>query len=55
LTPGSSWQNIKTPGFNLVDGKKILFENQDSLFEQIKNIDGIQLKSKPTVNHILSA
>ena len=39
LTPGSSWQNIKTPGFNLVDGKKILFENQDSLFEQIKNID----------------
>ena len=44
LTNGNSWKNIKTPGFNLVDGKKILFENQDSLFEQIKNIDDNKLK-----------
>ena len=39
LTDGSSWKNIKTPGFNLVDGKKLLFEDQDSLFHQIENID----------------
>jgi predicted ATPase len=44
LTNGSSWKNIKTPGFDLADGKKLLFENQDSLFEQIKNIDSTQLK-----------
>jgi len=39
LTAGSSWKDIKTPGFKYVDGKKILFENQDSLFEQLKDID----------------
>jgi len=44
LIKGSSWKNIKTPGFDLVDGKKLLFENQDSLFEQIKNIEDTKLK-----------
>jgi len=43
LTTGSSWKNIRTPGFDLADGKKLLFENTDSLFEQIKNIDDIEL------------
>jgi predicted ATPase len=44
LTNASSWRNIKTPGFDLADGKKLLFENQDCLFEQIKGIDDIKLK-----------
>ena len=44
LTKEKSWKNIKTPGFDLVDGKKLLFENQDSLFEQIKNINDTELK-----------
>jgi len=44
LTTGSSWKNIRALGFDLADGKKLLFENPDSLFEQIKNYNDIQLK-----------
>jgi len=44
LTNGSSWKNIETPGFRFVDGKKLLFENQDCLFEIIRNMDDTQIK-----------
>jgi len=45
LTSGSTWRDIKTPGFNYVDGKKILFENSESLFKQINRMDNTnQLK-----------
>jgi AAA15 family ATPase/GTPase len=43
LTEGSTWKNIQTPGFLSSDGKKYLFKNQDSLFEQIKNANNAQL------------
>ncbi|GHT33242.1 chromosome segregation protein SMC [Bacteroidia bacterium] len=39
LPKGSTWKNVKAQIFSLVDGKKLLFENQDSIFEQIKNVD----------------
>ncbi|GHV70429.1 chromosome segregation protein SMC [Bacteroidia bacterium] len=44
LPKGSTWKNVKAQIFSLVDGKKLLFENQDSLFEQIENVDNDQLK-----------
>jgi len=44
LTSGSSWKNIRIPGFDLADGKKLLFESRYSLFEQIKNFGDSQLK-----------
>lgn len=43
LTKDSSWKNIQTPGFEFSDGKKLLFENPDSLFQQIKSIENAQL------------
>ena len=39
LPQGSTWTNLKAQIFSLVDGKKLLFENDDSLFNRIKNIN----------------
>lgn len=36
LPPGASWKNVEASIFKVVDGKKLLFENADSLFEKIK-------------------
>jgi len=55
LTSGSSWKNIRILGFDLADGKKLLFENQDSLFEQVKNYGDAQLKiNRSTVAGIMT-
>lgn len=37
LPPGKSWRNVTANVFSVVDGKRILFENDDSLFHQLKN------------------
>ena len=52
LTHGSTWKDIRTPGFNYVDGKKILFENNDSLFRQLNEID---INSNLKINRSLLA
>lgn len=39
LPPGQSWQNIKANIFQVVDGKKLLFENADSLFQILKSFE----------------
>ncbi|MDR3286061.1 MAG: ATP-binding protein [Prevotellaceae bacterium] len=44
LPTGSTWKNVKAQIFSVIDGKKLLFENPDSLFEQIKNEDSANLK-----------
>ncbi len=44
LPKGSSWKNIKAQIFSLVDGKKLLFENKDSLFSRIKNVNNSDVK-----------
>lgn len=50
LPPKSSWQNVKANVFKVVDGKKILFENEDSLFNRILNHSENYLKiSRPIV------
>jgi len=44
LPPASNWKNVKAQIFSLVDGKKLLFENNDSLFNQIKQLNNSEVK-----------
>lgn len=37
LPHGKSWRNVTANVFSVVDGKRILFENDDSLFHQLRN------------------
>ena len=36
LPPSQSWKNVKANIFQVVNGKKLLFENHDSLFQRLK-------------------
>lgn len=44
LPPSQSWRNIKANIFQVVDGKKLLFENSDSLFQRLKS-HGLEIQS----------
>ncbi len=37
LPAGKSWRNVSANVFSVVDGKRILFENDDSLFQKLRN------------------
>jgi hypothetical protein len=37
LPRGKTWRNVTANVFSMVDGKRILFENDDSLFHQLRN------------------
>lgn len=37
LPPGRTWRNVTANVFSAVDGKGILFEDDDSLFQQLRN------------------
>jgi hypothetical protein len=37
LPPGKTWRNVAANIFSVVDGKRILFENDDALFHQLQN------------------
>lgn len=37
LSPGKTWRTVTANVFSVVDGKRILFENEDSLFQQLRN------------------
>ncbi|MBF0191199.1 MAG: hypothetical protein HQL99_08735 [Magnetococcales bacterium] len=37
LPPNQTWREIKAEWFKVVDGKRILFENDDSLFHQLRH------------------
>lgn len=37
LPTGRTWRNLTANVFSVVDGKRILFENNDSLFHQLRN------------------
>jgi len=36
LPPGKTWENVTANIFSVVNGKRILFENDDSLFHQLR-------------------
>jgi len=37
LPPGKTWRSVSANVFSVVDGKRILFENDNSLFHQLRN------------------
>jgi len=37
LPPGKTWRNVTANVFSVVDGKRILFNNNDALFHQLRN------------------
>lgn len=39
LPNGKAWNNLSANIFSLVDGKRLLFENKESLFSQLRNYD----------------
>lgn len=39
LPPGKTWRNVSANVFSVVDGKRILFENDNSLFQQLRSGD----------------
>lgn len=39
LPPGKTWRNVSANVFSVVDGKRLLFENANSLFQQLKQND----------------
>lgn len=44
LPPNATWKNVNASIFKVLDGKKLLFENKDCLFEKIKNYANNHLK-----------
>ncbi len=49
LPPNSSWKNVNASIFKVLDGKKLLFENKDCLFEKIKDYANSRLKINRTI------
>jgi hypothetical protein len=49
LPPERTWRDVSANVFQVVDGKRILFENQDALFQQLKQIDATLLLSREKV------
>lgn len=41
---GSTWKNVKAQIFSVLDGKKLLFENKESLFHKIRLLNNSELK-----------
>ncbi|MDD5478312.1 AAA family ATPase [Rhodoferax sp.] len=39
LPPGKTWRNVSANVFSVVDGKRLLFENDNSLFQQLRNAE----------------
>ena len=37
LPPGKNWRNVAANVFSVVDGKRILFKDDESLFQQLRN------------------
>lgn len=61
LPKGQSWKNIKADIFKVVNGKKILFENPDSLFQNLKSyespmplVSGLELTREKVAANMLA-
>ncbi|MDZ7939079.1 MAG: AAA family ATPase [Rhodoferax sp.] len=55
LPPGKTWRNVSANVFSVVDGKRILFENDDSLFHQLRNAEVAMLLIREQVAMQMSA
>jgi nitrate reductase NapAB chaperone NapD len=49
LPKNAEWKTVDANIFKVVDGKKILFENEDSLFQRLKKLDAGLNFSKETI------
>ena len=47
LPPNQSWKSVKANIFQLVNGKKLLFENENALFQRLKSIDPLGQSTSP--------
>lgn len=56
LPPNSTWRTVSANIFEIIDGKKILFEGKNSLFHQIKNFgeENVILNRKTLATSMLS-
>lgn len=53
LPKNSNWLNLNATIFKVLDGKKLLFENKNSLFEQIRSLDNnIKINRLSVANHM---
>ncbi len=51
LPKGYNWNNVKANIFQAVDGKRILFENSDSLFQRLKSKNNLTInREKVSIN-----
>jgi AAA domain, putative AbiEii toxin, Type IV TA system/AAA ATPase domain len=49
LPPGRTWKNVTANVFSVVDGKKMLFENPDSLFHQLRERNPLLLLKREEI------
>jgi hypothetical protein len=47
-----SWRNLRANVFEIVDAKKILFENNDSLFHRIREVDDLKINRERIANNM---
>jgi len=52
LPGGFTWENVKANIFQAVDGKKILFENNDSLFHRIRKHDDLKVNREKVATNM---
>jgi len=51
LPKGFNWSNVKANIFQEVNGKRILFENSDSLFQRLKDVNDVKVnREKVAIN-----
>lgn len=52
LPRGYTWQNVKANVFQVVDGKKILFENSDSLFHRLRQKEELKVNREKVATNM---
>jgi hypothetical protein len=56
LPKNAEWKTVKANPFKAVDGKKMLFENEDSLFQKLKKLNpGINLNKETIAANMLES
>jgi hypothetical protein len=53
LPPGRTWQNVDANIFREVNGKKILFEQQNSLFQKLNQASNIKVNRETVSRNFL--
>ncbi len=52
LPKNFSWRNVKANIFEIVDGKKILFENDESLFHRLREFEDLKINRERVANNM---